>query len=56
MTLAVASLAAGEPIHQYRRNLYLQRLYRAGVTILHHLELESVGATRCGCATCSRPS
>ncbi len=42
VTLAVASLAVGEAVHQYRRNLYLQRLYRAGVTILHHLELESV--------------
>src|SRR5581483_3316758 len=39
VTLAVASVAAGEGVHQYRRNLYLQRLYRAGVTILHHLEL-----------------
>ena len=36
------SLAPAEPVHQYRRNLYLQRLYRAGVTILHHVELESV--------------
>jgi hypothetical protein len=26
-------------VHQYRRNLYLQRLYRAGVTVLHHHEL-----------------
>ena len=42
VTLAVASLAPAEPVHQYRRNLYLQRLYRAGVTILPHVELESV--------------
>jgi NADPH-dependent 2,4-dienoyl-CoA reductase/sulfur reductase-like enzyme len=42
VTLAVASLAPGELVHQYRRNLYLQRLYRAGVTILHHHELDSV--------------
>ena len=42
VTLAVASLAPAELVHQYRRNLYLQRLYRAGVTILHHHELESV--------------
>ncbi|MGZ4390178.1 MAG: oxidoreductase, partial [Gaiellaceae bacterium] len=41
VTLAVASLAPGELVHQYRRNLYLQRLYRAGVTILHHHELAS---------------
>ena len=46
VTLAVASVAAGELVHQYRRNLYLQRLYRAGVTILHHLELESVERRR----------
>ncbi len=39
VTLAVASVSVGETVHQYRRNLYLQRLYRAGVTILHHHEL-----------------
>jgi hypothetical protein len=26
----------GEAVHQYRRNLYLQRLYRAGVHVLQH--------------------
>lgn len=39
VTLAVASVAVGEAVHQYRRNLYLERLYRAGVEILHHYEL-----------------
>jgi 2,4-dienoyl-CoA reductase-like NADH-dependent reductase (Old Yellow Enzyme family)/thioredoxin reductase len=39
VTLAVASVTVGEMIHQYRRNLYLQRLYRAGVTILQHHRL-----------------
>jgi pyruvate/2-oxoglutarate dehydrogenase complex dihydrolipoamide dehydrogenase (E3) component len=39
VTLAVGSVTAGEGVHQYRRNLYLARLYRAGVRILHHLEL-----------------
>ena len=39
VTLALASVAAGETIHQYQRNLYLERLYRAGVRIEHHLEL-----------------
>ena len=34
VTLAVASVAVGETLHQYRRNLYLQRLYRAGVAVL----------------------
>jgi 2,4-dienoyl-CoA reductase-like NADH-dependent reductase (Old Yellow Enzyme family)/thioredoxin reductase len=43
VTLAVASVTVGEAVHQYRRNLYLQRLYRAGVEILHHREL--VGAS-----------
>lgn len=43
VTLAVSSVAIGELVHQYRRNLYLQRLYRAGVRILHHHELESTG-------------
>ena len=42
VTLAVASVTVGEMLHQYRRNLYLQRLYRAGVEIRHYLEL--VGA------------
>jgi hypothetical protein len=39
VTLAVSSVAVGELVHQYRRNLYLQRLYRAGVRIVHHHEL-----------------
>jgi 2,4-dienoyl-CoA reductase-like NADH-dependent reductase (Old Yellow Enzyme family)/thioredoxin reductase len=39
VTLAVASVSVGEGVHQYRRNLYLQRLYRAGVDVLHHHEL-----------------
>jgi 2,4-dienoyl-CoA reductase-like NADH-dependent reductase (Old Yellow Enzyme family)/thioredoxin reductase len=39
VTLAVGSVTAGEGVHQYRRNLYLARLYRAGVRVLHHLEL-----------------
>jgi len=43
VTLAVASVAVGELMHQYRRNLYLQRLYRAGVKILHHHQLEGAG-------------
>ncbi|HXY83859.1 MAG TPA: FAD-dependent oxidoreductase [Gaiellaceae bacterium] len=48
VTLAVASVAVAEGLHQYRRNLYLQRLYRAEVTIGHHLELTgaSGGAVR----------
>lgn len=41
VTLAIASVAVGEAVHQYRRNLYLQRLYRAGVSILHHHRVAS---------------
>jgi pyruvate/2-oxoglutarate dehydrogenase complex dihydrolipoamide dehydrogenase (E3) component len=42
VVLAVASVAVGETVHQYRRNLYLQRLYRVGVSIVHQHRL--VGA------------
>ncbi len=35
----VASVTVGESLHQYRRNLFLQRLYRAGVEIVQHREL-----------------
>ena len=44
VVLAVAAVAVGESLHQYTRNLYLERLYRAGVRIEHHVEL--VGADR----------
>jgi pyruvate/2-oxoglutarate dehydrogenase complex dihydrolipoamide dehydrogenase (E3) component len=37
--VALAAVAVGESIHQYARNVYLERLYRAGVRIEHHLEL-----------------
>ena len=46
VTLALGSAAFGEALHQYQRNLYAQRLYRAGVTIAHHLDL--LGATADG--------
>jgi 2,4-dienoyl-CoA reductase-like NADH-dependent reductase (Old Yellow Enzyme family)/thioredoxin reductase len=44
VVLAVGSAAFGEAMHQYQRNLYAARLYRGGVRIKHHLELE--GAER----------
>jgi 2,4-dienoyl-CoA reductase-like NADH-dependent reductase (Old Yellow Enzyme family)/thioredoxin reductase len=44
VTVAVGSAALGETLHQYQRNLYAARLYRAGVRLEHHLEL--VGAAR----------
>jgi 2,4-dienoyl-CoA reductase-like NADH-dependent reductase (Old Yellow Enzyme family) len=37
--LAVGSAALGESLHQYQRNLYAARLYRAGISLMHHLEL-----------------
>jgi 2,4-dienoyl-CoA reductase-like NADH-dependent reductase (Old Yellow Enzyme family)/thioredoxin reductase len=43
VTLAVAAVSVGEGVHQYRRNLYLQRLYRAGVDVRHHLRLVGTG-------------
>jgi 2,4-dienoyl-CoA reductase-like NADH-dependent reductase (Old Yellow Enzyme family)/thioredoxin reductase len=39
VTVAVGSAALGESLHQYQRNLYAARLYRAGVRLVHHLEL-----------------
>jgi 2,4-dienoyl-CoA reductase-like NADH-dependent reductase (Old Yellow Enzyme family)/thioredoxin reductase len=36
---SVSSVTVGECLHQYRRNLFLQRLYRAGVEIVQHHEL-----------------
>jgi thioredoxin reductase len=39
VTVAVGSAAVGETLHQYQRNLYAARLYRAGVRLEHHLEL-----------------
>jgi 2,4-dienoyl-CoA reductase-like NADH-dependent reductase (Old Yellow Enzyme family) len=39
VTLACAATVPGETLHQYQRNLYLDRLDRLGVSILHHFEL-----------------
>jgi 2,4-dienoyl-CoA reductase-like NADH-dependent reductase (Old Yellow Enzyme family)/thioredoxin reductase len=39
VTVAVGSAALAESLHQYQRNLYAARLYRAGVRLEHHLEL-----------------
>jgi 2,4-dienoyl-CoA reductase-like NADH-dependent reductase (Old Yellow Enzyme family)/thioredoxin reductase len=44
VTVAVAAVTAGETMHQYQRNLYLGRLYRAGVRIEHHVELTGARA------------
>jgi pyruvate/2-oxoglutarate dehydrogenase complex dihydrolipoamide dehydrogenase (E3) component len=44
VTLAVGSYGVGEGLHQYRRALYLERLYRAGVEIRHHLQLCGVSS------------
>jgi 2,4-dienoyl-CoA reductase-like NADH-dependent reductase (Old Yellow Enzyme family)/thioredoxin reductase len=45
VTVAVAATAVGESLHSYRRALYLARLYRAGVSIRHHLRLVEVTAS-----------
>ena len=48
VVLAVGSATLGETLHQYQRSLYAQRLYRAGVEIMHHLDLVAaeLGAVR----------
>ena len=48
VVLAVGSATLGETLHQYQRTLYAQRLYRARVEILHHLDLVAAepGAVR----------
>jgi 2,4-dienoyl-CoA reductase-like NADH-dependent reductase (Old Yellow Enzyme family) len=48
VVLAVGSATLGETLHQYQRNLYAQRLYRARVDVLHHLDLVAAepGAVR----------
>jgi 2,4-dienoyl-CoA reductase-like NADH-dependent reductase (Old Yellow Enzyme family) len=38
-TLACAAPLLGETLHQYQRNLYLARLDRLGVDVIHHAEL-----------------
>jgi 2,4-dienoyl-CoA reductase-like NADH-dependent reductase (Old Yellow Enzyme family)/thioredoxin reductase len=43
VTVAVGSAALGESLHQYQRNLYAAQLYRAGVRLVHHLELVDAG-------------
>jgi NADPH-dependent 2,4-dienoyl-CoA reductase/sulfur reductase-like enzyme len=46
VTLAIGSVAVGEPLGWFLRDMYLERLYEAGVTMLHHAELVSFG-NRC---------
>jgi hypothetical protein len=40
--LVTSAVAFGEGIHQYQRNLYLERLDNAGVELSHHLRPVSV--------------
>ena len=40
--LVTSAMAFGEGIHQYQRNLYLERLDNAGVELSHHLRPVSV--------------
>ena len=46
VTVALGSAAFGETIHQYQRNVYAARLYRAGIRIEHHLEPVTAEAGR----------
>jgi thioredoxin reductase len=46
VALAVGSAALGETQHQYQRNLYAARLYRAGIEVWHHLELAAWDGSR----------
>lgn len=46
VTLVLGSATVGEAIHQYQRNLYAARLYRAGVRLEQHLELTGAGEGR----------
>ena len=39
VTYACAGAAIGEGVHQYQRNLYLGRLDRLGVALVHHTEV-----------------
>jgi NADPH-dependent 2,4-dienoyl-CoA reductase/sulfur reductase-like enzyme len=39
VTLVCAAPVPGETLHQYQRNLYLERLDQLGVSIVHHTEL-----------------
>jgi thioredoxin reductase len=39
VTLVSSSVSLGDELQQYRRNLYLERLYAAGIRIEQHLEL-----------------
>jgi 2,4-dienoyl-CoA reductase-like NADH-dependent reductase (Old Yellow Enzyme family) len=43
VTYACAAAAIGEGVHQYQRNLYLGRLDRLGVALLHHMEIVGDG-------------
>jgi 2,4-dienoyl-CoA reductase-like NADH-dependent reductase (Old Yellow Enzyme family) len=43
VTYACAAAAIGEGVHQYQRNLYLARLDRLGVALVHHTEVTSGG-------------
>jgi len=55
VTVALASVAAGEAVHQYQRNLYLARLYRAGVRLEHHVEVVAASADGVVCRNLFAP-
>jgi hypothetical protein len=44
--LVTSSIAFGEMVHQYQRNMYLGRLDAAGVELIHHLRLSAAAPGR----------
>jgi pyruvate/2-oxoglutarate dehydrogenase complex dihydrolipoamide dehydrogenase (E3) component len=46
VTVAIGSVTLGETLHQYQRNVYAARLYRAGLRFELHLELTGAGDGR----------
>jgi 2,4-dienoyl-CoA reductase-like NADH-dependent reductase (Old Yellow Enzyme family) len=45
VTYACAGATIGEGVHQYQRNLYLGRLDRLGVALIHHMEVTAADGT-----------
>jgi 2,4-dienoyl-CoA reductase-like NADH-dependent reductase (Old Yellow Enzyme family)/thioredoxin reductase len=44
VTVALAAVTVAETMHQYQRNLYLGRIYRAGIRLEHHVEVTGARA------------
>lgn len=44
VTLAVAGMTIGESLHAYRRARYLERIYKAGIVVRHHVRITELHA------------